>query len=58
MDNFLEMPADYKTASVTASELSDIELSTVAGGAAGAGAGTSFCNVKVLPDDASLVHHG
>jgi len=35
MTEFVETSADCKTASVTSRELSDAELSTVAGGAAG-----------------------
>jgi type VI protein secretion system component Hcp len=35
MTDFLETSADCKTASVTSAELSEAELSTVAGGAAG-----------------------
>ena len=33
MTDFVETPADCKTASVTSGELSEAELSTVAGGA-------------------------
>jgi type VI protein secretion system component Hcp len=35
MTDFVETPADRKTASVTSRELSEAELSTAAGGAAG-----------------------
>jgi len=35
MTDFVETPADCKTASVNSGELSEAELSTVAGGAAG-----------------------
>jgi type VI protein secretion system component Hcp len=35
MTDFVETPADCKTASVTWRELSEAELSTLAGGAAG-----------------------
>ena len=35
MTDFVETPADCKTASVPSGELSEAELSTVAGGAAG-----------------------
>jgi type VI protein secretion system component Hcp len=35
MTDFVETPADCKTASVTSGDLSEAELSTVAGGTAG-----------------------
>jgi type VI protein secretion system component Hcp len=39
MTDFVKTPADCKTAPVTSVELSEAELSTVAGGGSGAGAG-------------------
>jgi hypothetical protein len=47
MTDFAETPADCKTASVTSGELSEAELSTVAGGAAG----------KVTPSDIVIVKY-
>jgi hypothetical protein len=47
MTDFVETTADCKTASVTSGELSEAELSTVAGGAGG----------KITPAPFVFVHH-
>jgi type VI protein secretion system component Hcp len=48
MTDYAETAADCKTASVTSRELSEAELSTVAGGSPGAGAGKITFNPFVI----------
>jgi type VI protein secretion system component Hcp len=48
MTDYVEASADRKTASVTTKELSEAELSAVAGGSTGAGAGKITFNPFVI----------